>query len=85
MQEEKQGKQPENIKRSHIAQANVEAILEALKAQQRPQHPFQEKAQQAKDHITEQYSLISRELYKAGYRPQSRTTHDTERKRSFTA
>ena len=52
MQEEKQGKQPENIKRSHIAQANVEAILEALKAQQRPQHPFQEKAQQASRKVT---------------------------------
>lgn len=76
LQEEKQGKQPENIKRSHIAQANVEAILEALKAQQRPQHPFQEKAQQAKDHITEQYSLISRELYKLGYKTEAKIMKD---------
>lgn len=76
MQEEKQGKQPENIKRSHIAQANVEAILEALKAQRRPQHPFQEKAQRAKDHITEQYGLISRELYKLGYKTEAKIMKD---------
>lgn len=76
MQEEKQGKQPENIKRSHIAQANVEAILQALKEQQQPQHPFQEKAQQTKDHITEQYSLISRELYKLGYKTEAKIMKD---------
>lgn len=76
IQEEKQGKQPENIKRSHIAQTNVEAILEALQAQQRPQHPFQGKAQQAKDHITEQYSLISRELYKLGYKTEAKIMKD---------
>lgn len=76
IQEEKQGKQPENIKRSHIAQTNVEAILEALQAQQRPQHPFQEKAQQAKEHITEQYSLISRELYKLGYKTEAKIMKD---------
>lgn len=76
IQEEKQGRHPENIKRSHIAKANVEAILQALKEQQRPPHPFQEKAQQTKDRITEQYGLISRELYKLGYKAEARIMKD---------
>lgn len=76
LQEERQGTPSENIKRSRIAQANVEAILEALKAQRRPQHPFQEKAQQAKDHITDQYSLISKELYKLGYKIEAKIMKD---------
>ncbi len=76
MQEEKQGKQPENIKRSHIAQANVEAILQALQEHKRPQHPFQAAAKQSRDHITEQYGLISRELYKLGYKTEAKIMKD---------
>lgn len=76
MQEEKQGKQPENIKRSQIAQANVEAIVHALQSQQRPQHPFQAAAKQSREHITEQYGLIARELYKLGYKTEAKIMKD---------
>lgn len=74
--EQQQGRQPEDIKHSHIAQANVQAIITALESRQRPQHPFQEKAQQSKKHITEQYGLISRELYRLGYKTEAKIMKD---------
>lgn len=72
MNEREQGKQPEHIKHSHIAQANVDAIIQALESQQRPQHPFQEKAARTRSQITEQYGLIARELYRLGYKTEAK-------------
>lgn len=76
LQEERQGVPSESIKRSHIARANVDAILHALQSQQRPQHPFQAATEKSRQHITEQYGLIARELYKLGYKTEAKIMKD---------
>lgn len=72
IEEKAQGKDPTQIRTGHIARQNAESIIQALAEQQRPKHPYQEKAQAARGHIVEQYGMIAKELYKMGYKTEAR-------------
>ena len=72
IEERTRSKDPTQIRTSHIARQNAESIIQALAEQQRPKHPYQEKAQAARGHIIEQYGMIAKELYKMGYKTEAR-------------
>lgn len=72
LHEQQQGKPTDKIKGSHIAKQNAQTIQAAIARQQRPQHPFQEKVERSRQHITQQYALIARELFQMGYKSEAR-------------
>lgn len=76
-QTKKQDKFPLRQMRMRGAAANVHrkealSLIEALKNNDRPKHPFIRETLQTRGIITEEYGLIARELYKMGKKEEAR-------------
>jgi hypothetical protein len=57
---------------SYIYAAQAKEIVEALKTNTRPKHPFLKEAMQTRGFIASEYKLIARELYKLGLKTEAK-------------
>ncbi|MDO4641706.1 MAG: traS protein [Neisseria sp.] len=57
---------------SHVARQQAEELIEALKHNDRPKHPYLKEALQTRGIIIEEYGQIAKELYKMGHKTEAR-------------